>query len=74
MYFAALRLTSPTRATAWSFLSPVVAILISIGLGEAPKAAVFAGMAITIVGVCIVNLPQRAQRVPDPLGEASVVA
>lgn len=69
MYFAALRLTSPTRATAWSFLSPVVAILISIGLGEAPKAAVFAGMAITIVGVCVVNLPQRA---PDAVGEPSI--
>lgn len=74
LYFGALRLTSPTRATAWSFLSPVVAILISIGLGEAPKAAVFAGMAITIVGVCVVNLPQRGQRVPDAVGEPSVVA
>jgi probable blue pigment (indigoidine) exporter len=60
IYFAALRMTSATRATAWAFLSPVVAILIAIGLGSVPAPAVFAGMAITIVGVCIVNLPDRA--------------
>jgi drug/metabolite transporter (DMT)-like permease len=58
-YFAALRVIRPTRATTWSFLSPVVAILIAIGLGDVPHPAVFAGMAITIAGVIIVNLPER---------------
>jgi len=74
LYFAALRLTSPTRATAWSFLSPVVAILISIGLGEAPQAAVFVGMAVTIAGVCVVNLPERRERVSEVVVEPPVVA
>lgn len=58
-YFGALRMISATRVTAWSFLSPVVAILIGLGLGTVPKTLVFVGMGITIVGVFIVNLPRR---------------
>ena len=61
-YFAALRMISATRVTAWSFLSPVVAILIGLGLGTVPKALVFIGMGITIVGVFVVNLPSREPR------------
>jgi drug/metabolite transporter (DMT)-like permease len=74
-YFGALRVIRPTRATAWSFLTPVVAILIGIGLGNVPTPAVFAGMAITIVGVCVVNLPEResigAALEPQPETQAS---
>jgi drug/metabolite transporter (DMT)-like permease len=62
-YFGALRRISPTRVTAWSFLTPVVAILIGIGLGDTPSAAALVGMAVTIVGVGIANLPRPAQGV-----------
>jgi len=61
-YFGALRVISATRATSWSFLSPVVAILIGVGLGTVPKPLVLVGMAITIAGVNIVNLPARPRR------------
>jgi drug/metabolite transporter (DMT)-like permease len=61
-YFGALRVISPTRATTWSFLSPVVAILISAGLGTAPSAVALLGIVITIAGVFIVNLPRRERR------------
>jgi drug/metabolite transporter (DMT)-like permease len=76
-YFAALKVISATRVTSWSFLSPVVAIIISIGLGAVPTAPVFVGMTITIAGVFVVNLPRRAARaaeVADPaeLGRDSV--
>lgn len=59
-YFGALRVVSATRATTWSFLSPVVAILIGAGLGTIPSALALFGMAVTIAGVFIVNLPARA--------------
>jgi probable blue pigment (indigoidine) exporter len=59
-YFAALRRFSATTATAWSFLSPVVAVLLEIALGNVPRAIVLAGMVVTIAGVAIVNTaPQR---------------
>jgi drug/metabolite transporter (DMT)-like permease len=54
-YFEALRRLSPTTVTAWLFLSPVFAVLLEIVLGHSPKAIVFAGMALTIAGVAIVN-------------------
>ena len=56
-YFGALKVISATRVTAWSFLSPVVAIVIGLGLGTVPKPLVFVGMAITLAGVFVVNLP-----------------
>ncbi len=59
-YFAALRRLSATTATAWSFLSPVVAVLLEIALGNMPRPVVLAGMVVTIAGVAIVNAaPQR---------------
>ena len=61
-YLTALRWVSATRASAWAFLSPAVAVLIAVGLGDVPSAAVFAGMAITIVGVGIINAPSRSPR------------
>lgn len=71
-YFGALRMISATRVTAWSFLSPVVAIIIGLGLGTVPKALVFVGMGITIVGVFIVNLPTRQpQQSFDALAEGA---
>ena len=56
-YFVALRYLSATRVTAWAFLSPVVAVILEIILGNTPEAIVFAGMALTIAGVAIVNAP-----------------
>jgi drug/metabolite transporter (DMT)-like permease len=56
-YFVALRYLSATRVTAWAFLSPVVAVVLEIILGNTPEAIVFAGMALTIAGVAIVNAP-----------------
>jgi drug/metabolite transporter (DMT)-like permease len=59
-YFFALRQMSATTATAWSFLSPVVAVLLEIALGNTPRPVVLVGMAVTIGGVAIVNAaPQR---------------
>ncbi len=58
-YFGALRYLSATRTTAWTFLSPVVAVLLEVVLGHTPRAIVLLGMAVTIAGVAIVNgLPQ----------------
>lgn len=70
-YFGALRRLSATRTTAWTFLSPVVAVLLEIVLGHTPKPIVLVGMAVTIVGVAIVNAaPQRTKSeavdAPDP--------
>ncbi len=56
-FLAGLRRLSATRATAWLFLSPVVAVLIEIILGEVPAPLVFVGMALTIAGIAIVNAP-----------------
>jgi drug/metabolite transporter (DMT)-like permease len=71
-YFAALRVISATRVTAWSFLTPVVAIFIGIGLGTVPKPMVFVGMAVTVAGVCIVNLPQSERAAVEEPAVAAV--
>jgi len=62
-YIAALQRISATRVTAWTFVSPVVAVIIGLFLGAVPSAAAFAGMAITIAGVGIVNAPPSAAAV-----------
>ena len=58
-YFGALRKISATEATAWAFLSPVVAVVLEIVLGHAPTLIVLIGMAITIAGVAIVSAAPR---------------
>jgi probable blue pigment (indigoidine) exporter len=60
-FFEALRRLSAATVSAWLFLSPVVAVLLEIVLGNTPRAIVFGGMALTIAGVAIVN------RAPAPL-------
>jgi probable blue pigment (indigoidine) exporter len=62
-FFEALRRLTPTTVTAWLFLSPVFAVLLEIILGHTPKAIVFAGMALTIAGVAIVNSSPASQEV-----------
>jgi drug/metabolite transporter (DMT)-like permease len=59
-YFGALRWISATSATTWLFLAPVVTVLLEIALGHVPKPPILAGMAITIVGVAIVNAATRS--------------
>jgi probable blue pigment (indigoidine) exporter len=62
-YFGALRRLSATTVTAWSFLSPVVGVLLEIALGNMPRGAVMAGMVVTIAGVAIVNAAPELSRV-----------
>ena len=59
--------------------SPVVAILIGAGLGTIPSALALFGMAVTIAGVFIVNLPARraqttALRPPEAAVEPAVLS
>jgi drug/metabolite transporter (DMT)-like permease len=72
-YFGALRRLSATKVAAWTFLSPVVAVLLEIVLGHTPKPIVLVGMAVTIAGVAIVNgapqrAPAQAPETPEPAG------
>jgi probable blue pigment (indigoidine) exporter len=67
-FFAALRLLSATTVSAWLFVSPVVAVLLEIVLGHTPKPIVFAGMALTIAGVAIVNRAPPAPAAEKALG------
>jgi len=59
LYFSGLKRLSATRAAAWFFLTPVVTVLIEIGLGETPDALVLVGMVLTVAGIAIVNAPPR---------------
>jgi drug/metabolite transporter (DMT)-like permease len=63
-YFASLKRLTATRVGSWLFLSPVVAVLIEIALGEIPEPLVFAGMALTVTGIAIVNAPMRTEASP----------
>jgi drug/metabolite transporter (DMT)-like permease len=54
-YFSALRTLTPTRAVAWLFLSPVVAVVLEAILGNLPAPLIVVGMAVTIAGVAVVN-------------------
>jgi drug/metabolite transporter (DMT)-like permease len=58
-YFAALKRLTATRTAAGQFLVPVVAVLVDVARGSAPTLLVLVGMALTILGVAIVNRPER---------------
>jgi probable blue pigment (indigoidine) exporter len=58
-YFGSLRWLDPASVTSWLFLSPVVAVLLELVLGNAPDAVVLGGMVVTIVGVAIVSAAPR---------------
>lgn len=62
-YFGALRRLTATQVTAWTLLSPIVAVLVEIGLGNVPGAITLVGMVVTIAGVGIVSLAPAGQ--PD---------
>jgi drug/metabolite transporter (DMT)-like permease len=69
----ALRRIPATRATAWQFLAPVVAVVVEAARGNAPSLAVILGMTLAIVGVAIVSLVQ-IERAPTERGLAQDVA
>lgn len=63
----ALRSIPATRASAWQFLAPVVAVAVEFLLGDAPGAVVLFGMTLAIAGVALVStLPVRAPERPHP--------
>jgi probable blue pigment (indigoidine) exporter len=58
-YFAALRKLDPANVSSWMFLTPVVAVVLELILGNAPEGIVLLGMAVTIAGVAIVSAAPR---------------
>jgi probable blue pigment (indigoidine) exporter len=58
-YFGSLRWLDPASVTSWLFLSPVVAVLLELVLGNAPDAIVLVGMVVTIAGVAIDSAAPR---------------
>ena len=60
LFFASLKRLPAARASAWLFLIPTIAILLEIARGKVPEGVVLAGMALTILGVALVNVPQVA--------------
>jgi drug/metabolite transporter (DMT)-like permease len=60
---AALSRWPSTRVYAWTFLVPVVAVLVEAVEGSLPGVAAMVGIVLVILGVAIVNLP-RAEGVP----------
>jgi drug/metabolite transporter (DMT)-like permease len=70
-FFFALRRTPASRAAAWQFLVPVVAIVIEVGRGNRPTPLVLAGMALAVVGVALSNLaPVRTTTARTVRGQA----
>ncbi len=59
---AALSRWPSTRVYAWTFLVPVVAVLIQAVRGELPGAVATIGVAVVILGVAIVNHPRAEPR------------
>lgn len=57
-FFVALARWPSGRVMAWSFLPPVVAGVIEILRGNIPGAVTLFGMAVTVIGVAIVNHPK----------------
>lgn len=64
----ALRSIPATRASAWQFLSPVVAVVVELVFGDAPGAVVLLGMALAVAGVALVSVLPA----PRPVGPRGV--
>jgi drug/metabolite transporter (DMT)-like permease len=67
-FFVALTRWPSSRVYPWTFLSPVVAILIEAIRGNLPGGIATVGMAIVVAGLIVVNLPaaEAKDAVPDP--------
>jgi drug/metabolite transporter (DMT)-like permease len=63
----ALRAIPATRATAWQFLAPVVAVLVELALGDAPGAIALVGMVVAVCGVALVSRAPVRQRPAEAL-------
>jgi drug/metabolite transporter (DMT)-like permease len=64
---AALARWPSTRVYAWTFLVPVVAVLIDAVQGQLPGAAATVGIVVVITGVAIVNHPRAEASTPAEL-------
>jgi probable blue pigment (indigoidine) exporter len=76
-YFGALRRLTATQVTSWGFLSPVITVLLEIGLGHVPGPIVLVGMAVTVAGVATVtSAPVRDRSLPfdDVAAEAAALS
>jgi drug/metabolite transporter (DMT)-like permease len=63
----ALRRVSATRATAWQFLAPAVAVVVEAARGNAPGVPVVIGMALAIAGVAIVSVSAAEPAATEPM-------
>ncbi len=63
---AALSRWPSTRVYAWTFLVPVVAVVIEAFRGALPGFAATIGVALVILGVAIVNHPRAEERAIEP--------
>ena len=61
-FFAALKRIPATRASAWLFLVPVIAVLVDVGRGQAPRPIVLGGIVLAIAGVALVNAAPVSRR------------
>jgi drug/metabolite transporter (DMT)-like permease len=74
-FYVALTRWPSSRVYPWTFLSPVVAILIEAIRGSLPSVLATVGMAIVVAGLIVVNLPRAEARdaivdrpAPEPIG------
>lgn len=67
LFFAGLKRISASKASAWGFLAPVVAVLVETARGDAPSAIVLIGMVLVIAGVAVVNAAPVRQAAPAPV-------
>ncbi len=59
-FYAAVKRLDPARAAAWIFLVPVIAVLVEVARGDAPKPITAIGMAVAIAGVAVTSIaPER---------------
>ncbi len=62
-FYAAVQRWASARVFVWAFLPPVVANVIEVLRGNVPPALTLVGMAVVLVAIAIVNLPQASS--PD---------
>jgi drug/metabolite transporter (DMT)-like permease len=75
-FYVALTRWPSSRVYPWTFLSPVVAILIEAIRGNLPGALPTVGMAVVVAGLIVVNLPSAEAKdaAADPVAPAPVSA
>ena len=55
-FYAAVKRMDATRASAWIFLVPVIAVLIEVARGDVPAPVTVVGMALALLGVLVTSL------------------